>query len=67
MQDMCHNFFFFVARINPQYGKKTWQKAGEEWNKTEEGEVLHIATHGMPKALGIYNMFYGEPEGPVNC
>lgn len=56
-----------MARINPQYGKKTWQKAGEDWNKIEEGEVLHIATHGMPKALGIYNMFYGEPEGPVNC
>lgn len=62
-----HDMVFFVARINPQYGKKTWQKAREGWNKTEEGEVLHIAAHGMPKALGIYNMFYGEPEGPVNC
>lgn len=47
--------------------KRKRQKAGEKWNEIEEGEVLHITTHGMPKALHIYNMFYGEPEGPVNC
>lgn len=58
---------FFLPISIPQYEKKTCQKAGEEWNKTEEGEVFYITTHGMPKALGIYNMFYGEPEGPVNC
>lgn len=67
MHDLYHLFFFFLTRINQQCVKITWQKAGEEWNKIVEGEVLHIAAHGMPKALGIYNMFYGEPEGPVNC
>lgn len=52
-----------VARINHRMKENT----AERWRRVKEGEVFHIATHGMPIALGVYNMFYGEPEGPVNC